>query len=87
MENEDLETLGYSLEMLQDDDTWLEVYDASLDPDALSTTVHGLTTGKLYTFRAYSYNFNGRSAPSDLFPIYACGLPRFFDAPLYAAST
>ena len=87
MENEDLETLGYSLEMLQDDDTWLEVFDAGLDPDALSTTVTGLTTGKLYTFRAYSHNFNGKSAPSDLFSIYACGLPRFFDAPVYAAST
>jgi hypothetical protein len=87
VEDNDLETLGYSLEQLQDDDTWLQVYDASLNPDALSTTVTGLTTGKLYTFRAYSHNFNGKSEASDEFTIIACGLPRFMGAPRYVIST
>ena len=57
----DLPTLGYSVEFLDDDDVWKEVFDASSNPDALSTIVNGLTTAKLYQFRAYSVNFNGKS--------------------------
>jgi len=57
----DLYTLGYSVESLDDDDVWKEVFDASSNPDALSTIVNGLTTAKLYQFRVYSANFNGKS--------------------------
>lgn len=83
----DLDTLGYSLEMLQDDDTWLEVLDARANPDALSTTVYGLTSGKYYSFRVFSYNFNGASPTSDYFSVVSCGLPRNFNEPLYVEST
>ena len=65
----DLTTLGYSVEMLLDDDTWIEVFSASTNPDAFETVVYGLVTGKLYTFRAFSYNFNGPSLPSNQFPL------------------
>ena len=85
--NGELDTEGYSLEYLQDDDTWLEVFDARTNPDALDTVVHGLTPGKLYTFRAYSYNFNGASLPSSYLAIYACGSPSSFAEPLYVASS
>ena len=83
----DLNTLGYSLELLQDDDTWLQVYDASTNPDAFETVVYGLKSGKFYTFRAFAYNFNGPSLPSNYFSVYACGLPRHLSEPLYVIST
>jgi len=82
----DLPTLGYLVEFLDDDDIWKVVFDASANPDALSTIVNGLVTAKLYQFRVYSINFNGKSQASDLFSIYACGLPRHFAAPVYVAS-
>ena len=58
-----------------------------MNPDALETTVHGLTPGKYYTFRAYSYSFNGPSLASSYFSVYSCGLPRYFSEPLYVTST
>jgi hypothetical protein len=38
----DLPTLGYSLELLNDDDIWDEVFSAQTNPNALSATVPGL---------------------------------------------
>lgn len=87
IEDGDLPTLGYTLEVLQDDETWLEVFNARSNPDAFEAVVYGLTAAKLYTFRAFSYNFNGASQPSDNFSVYACGLPRFFSEPLYVSSS
>ena len=87
MSDDDLETKGYSLELLQDDDTWFEVFNAETNPDALETVVYGLKPAKHYTFRAFSYNFNGKSLPSEYFSIYACGLPRNFKEPLYVSSS
>jgi hypothetical protein len=83
----DLPTQGYSLQMLLDDDTWLTVFQAPTDPNALSTMVYGLTTHKLYYFRAFAEDFNGLSQPSTLFQIYACGLPRFLQPAEYVWST
>ena len=83
----DLPTLGYSLELLNDDDIWDEVFSGQTNPNALSATVPGLQTGKQYTFRVFAYNFNGKSSPSNSFMIYACGLPKDMAAPTYVAST
>jgi len=41
-----LPTLGYSLELLDDDDNWNEVFSGETNPDALSAIVNGLETGK-----------------------------------------
>jgi len=73
--------------MQNDDDTWIEVFRAIFNPNALQATVFGLTAGKLYSFRVYAVDFNGDSNPSDVYQIYACGLPRYFDAPRYLQST
>jgi hypothetical protein len=73
--------------MLGDDDIWRVVFDASNNPDQLSTIVDGLITAKYYTFRVFSTNFNGRSIPSNVFSVYACGMPTNFDAPTYVIST
>jgi hypothetical protein len=73
--------------MLLDNDLWEDVFEAHSDPDALETTVYGLTTSKLYHFRVFARDFNGYSAPSEVFHIYACGLPRMFSAPTYVWST
>ena len=83
----DLPTLGYSLELLNDEDIWQEVFDARTNPNALTATITGLKTGKQYTFRAFAYNFNGKSLPSSSFAIYACGLPRDMAPPTYVIST
>jgi len=82
----DLPTLGYQVEFLDDDDIWKIVFNASSNPDALQTIISGLETGKLYQYRVYSVNFNGRSQPSDIFSIYACGLPRNISTPVYISS-
>ena len=87
MTEDDLKTLGYSVELLQDNDTWLEVFDAKVNSDALEAVVYGLTAAKFYTFRVYSYNFNGPSLPSSYFSVYSCGLPRFMNEPLYVESS
>lgn len=79
----DLVTDGYALEMLLDDDTWSEVFRAETDPNALTATVYGLTTSKLYFFRVFALDFNGMSEPSSTYQIHACGLPRYFNAPTY----
>lgn len=63
----DLPTLGHSLELLQDNDIWTEVFNAQFNPNALSTTVIGLKTAKQYTFRSFAFNFNGKSLPSGTF--------------------
>lgn len=83
----DLKTDGYMLEMLNDDDNWIPVYEARYNPNALGAIVYGLTTGKNYKFRAYAFNFNGASVSSEIFEIYACGLPKYFEAPRYVWST
>lgn len=63
------------------------MFNAQANPDALSATIQGLTPAKLYTFRVYSVNFNGKSLASNEFSIYACGLPRQFGEPTYVDST
>jgi len=70
-----------------DDDTWVEVFSARTDPNALTATVYGLITAKLYKFRAFAVDFNDQSEPSEIFEVYACGLPRYFDPPSYVWST
>jgi hypothetical protein len=87
VQDADLYTEGYFLEMLADDDTWLEVFSAPSNPDALSTTVFGLKTGKLYKFRVFAQDFNGASEPSSILEAYACGLPKYFSEPRYVWST
>jgi hypothetical protein len=42
--DDDLPTLGYSLELLNDEDIWQEVFNAHANPNALSATVTGLKT-------------------------------------------
>jgi hypothetical protein len=42
--DDDLPTLGYSLELLNDEDIWQEVFNAHANPNALSATVTGLQT-------------------------------------------
>jgi len=83
----EIPTLGYKLQQQQDDDTWHDIYEALNDPNALETTVYGLTTHKLYRFRVFALDFNGLSQPSTVFEIYACGLPMHFAAPTYVWST
>lgn len=73
--------------MLQDNDKWLEIFDAKVNSDALETVVYGLQTSKYYTFRAYSYNFNGPSLASSYFSVVACGVPRNFIEPVYVESS
>lgn len=73
--------------MLLDDDTWADVFEAPNDPNALSTFIYGLITHKFYKFRVFALDFNGYSEPSDIFEIYACGLPRQFAPPTYVWST
>lgn len=82
-----LKTNGYSLEMILDDDNWVQVFDSVNNPDRLRATIFGLQTAKLYTFRVFAYDFNGPSQPSEIFKIYACGLPRYFSPPRYVWST
>jgi hypothetical protein len=43
-------------------DEWIDVYDASNNPDALKFEKYSLETGKKYTFRVFAVNFNGRSS-------------------------
>jgi hypothetical protein len=83
----DLPTLGYKVEKLNDDDTWVEVFNAETNPDSLNSTIYGLVSAKYYTFRVYSVNFNGPSVASSTFSIYACGLPRQFSVPQYVDSS
>lgn len=42
-------------------DEWVDVYDASTNPDANSYIWYGAITGEIYTFRAFAVNFNGRT--------------------------
>lgn len=86
VQDADLVTNGYWLEMQNDDDTWSQVFEAINNPNALRATVYGLKTAKLYSFRVYAVDFNGNSKPSNVYQIYACGLPRFLDAPRYVRS-
>jgi hypothetical protein len=58
-----------------------------VNSDALETVVYGLKSSKYYTFRAYSYNFNGPSLPSSYFSVFACGVPRNFNEPVYFESS
>jgi len=46
----------------------------------------GLTAGEKYSFRVFSVNFNGKSDPSDMLTVYACGVPSGMAAPTYVAS-
>jgi hypothetical protein len=71
-------TQGYFLEMLQDDDKWLEVFSQRTNPNALTTTVTSLIPAKLYKFRVFAVDFNDISEASDIIEVYACGLPRDF---------
>ena len=82
-----MKTNGYTLEMMLDDDNWVQVFDSVNNPDRLRATVFGLQSAKLYTFRVFAYDFNGPSQPSKIFKIYACGLPRYFSPPRYVWST
>jgi hypothetical protein len=63
------------------------VFDGSNNPNALSAAITGLTTHKLYKFRVFAVDFNGYSEPSEIFEVYACGLPTDFGVPRYVAST
>jgi len=57
-----LPVLGYVVQMIDPvTDEWIDVYDASNDPDALSYTHFGVITGESYVFRVFAVNFNGRS--------------------------
>lgn len=62
------------------------MFDGTSDPNALQATVTGLTTHKYYKFRVFAVDFNGFSDSSEIFEIYACGLPRDFGVPRYVAS-
>jgi titin len=69
-------------------DEWVDVYDASTDPDVRSFTWFGAVTGQTYTFRAFGVNFNARSTQiGNEVSILACGLPRYMDQPLYVNSS
>ncbi len=46
----------------------------------------GLTAGSQYSFRVFTVNFNGKSLPSSVITVYACGVPSGMAAPLYVAS-
>ena len=87
MEAITLPTLGYVLEMLNDDDTWATVFDARTNPNALQATVPGLTSGRTYKFRVFALDFNGISEPSEVIEVYACGLPRNLAVPTYVLSS
>ena len=82
-----LPTLGYVLEMLNDDDTWGVVSDERNNPNALQATVTGLISGRIYKFRVFALDFNGFSGPSEVIEVYACGLPRGLAVPTYVLSS
>jgi hypothetical protein len=63
--------------------TWVTVYDAEYNQDALSYTMFGLITNQQYSFRVYAVNFNGWSNPSSVSTVYACGIPSTFAAPAF----
>ena len=73
--------------MLQNDDTWLKVFDGSSNPDALSAVVGSLQANTLYSFRVFAVDFNGLSMASSLVEAYACGLPTQWSPPYYVSST
>ena len=83
---DEIATLGYILEMLQDDDTWTVVSNQRSNPNALSAKVSGLTSGKKYSFRVFAADFNGLSDSSPVVDVYACGLPRRISEPTYVYS-
>ena len=62
------------------------MFDASNNPNVLTTNVTGLVPHKLYKFRVFAVDFNGLSDPSPIVEVYACGLPRDFGPPIYVAS-
>lgn len=85
--SEAIDVEGYVLQMQTDADNWIDIFDASHNSNALSTTVFGLQTAKPYRFRVLAVDFNGRSEPSSEYQIYACGLPRFMSPPQYVDSS
>lgn len=84
-----LPVLGYIVQMIDPiTDEWVDIYDASTNPDALSYTHFGLVTGETYTFRTFAVNFNGRSTQvGKQVNVLACGWPRVMDLPTYVTST
>jgi len=57
-----LPVLGYVVQMIDPiSDEWVDILDASTDPDKLSHTEFGLVNEAIYTFRVFAVNFNGRS--------------------------
>jgi hypothetical protein len=58
-----LSVLGYVVQMIDPiSDEWVDVLDASQDPDRRSHIWYGAVTGETYTFRVFAVNFNGRSS-------------------------
>ena len=84
-----LPVLGYVVQMIDPvSDEWVDVYDASTNPDANAYIWYGAITGEIYTFRAFGVNFNGRTTQiGNQVSILACGLPRYMDQPLYVNSS
>ena len=84
-----LPVLGYVVQMIDPvTDEWMDLLDASDDPDRLSHVKYGATTGETYSFRVFAVNFNGRSAlAGSQVSILACGLPRHMDQPVYVTSS
>lgn len=74
---------GYKLEMNQGylGSAFTQIYDGHDDNNNLFYLKQGLTNGLLYTFRAYSVNFNGISGPSLEATYYACTAPSNFVRP------
>ena len=66
---------------------WVEVYDGRGQPGVNSVTISELETGKLYRFRAVSYDSNGPSEYSPVAEFYSCTDPSKPGAPVVQENT
>lgn len=82
-----LPIIGYQLYMRTQGTTPVLQYDSSLNPNALSTVVTGLTLGTQYMFSCLAMNINGAGPLSTELSAYACTAPTILNAPTLQNST
>jgi len=85
----DVPTSGYIVEMtIAGSEDFKTVYDGTSLGQAFAFNATGLETNRVYQFRLYALNFNGRSNPSTIFVFNACVAPSVIASPtLVNAST